>query len=289
MVFISAVLIKILLSVGINNLYANVIITDIDDTLKITNTSLIGESLKGFFYKDLSYFPAMKFLFNDLRNTSLQNRFYYVSNSFEDVFDGNEWIEATGFPPGDVYQRDNLYDKIIQRENLDSNDHKIESIEKILSTLNKKEDYLFFGDNAQKDSEVYLSAVRKHQLNAKIFIRDIKGKNLFVSILTYGPVKEEGLITYTFDRDLWYNLDLFSMFNDYSLSTWLNFYMDTFNKASLTKSHQKLLLRDNLKKLCSQEKANYKQCAFKIELMVSSTLGKSFREKAPHGQYNLFR
>lgn len=28
---------------------------------------------------------------------------------------------------------------------------------------------------------------------------------------------------------------------------------------------------------------------FKIDLMVSATLGKSFRRKAPHGQYNLFR
>lgn len=289
MAFIFVALIKIFSIVGINNLYANVIITDIDDTLKITNSSLIDESVKGFFYKDIAYFPAMKFLFNDLKNSSLQNHFYYVSNSFEDIFDGYEWIETTGFPAGDVYQRDNLYDRVLQRENLESSDHKMESIEKILSNTNQEETYIFFGDNAQKDPEIYTDIVKKHQLKAQIFIRDIQGKNLFVSMLTYEPMKKEGIVAYTFDRDLWYDLDLFFMFNDYSLDTWLRFYMDTFNKTSLTKSQERLLTKNNLKRLCSLEKQNYKECAFKIDLMVSATLGKSFRRKAPHGQYNLFR
>lgn len=287
--FIFVALIKIFSIVGINNLYANVIITDIDDTLKITNSILIGESLKGFFYKDVTYFPAMKVLFNDLKNASLQNRFYYVSNSFEDIFDGYEWIETTGFPRGDVYQRDNLYDKVLQRENLENKDHKIAAIKNVLAHTNKNESYFFFGDNAQQDPEIYLDIVKKHQLEAHIFIRDIQGKNLFVSMLTYEPMKKEQVMTYTFDRDLWYNLDLFFMFNDYSLNTWFHFYMDTFKKSSLTKSHEKLLSKINSKRLCSLEKKNYKECAFKIDLMVSSTLGKSFRQKAPHGQYNLFR
>ncbi len=125
---------------------ATSIVTDIDDTIKITHVNdPVEAAFRGLF--TASAFLGMSQLYNK-EITHSDASIYYVSGSPQFLtYAVNILLSKNNFPAGDIYLRNDLGLPEIYS-------HKMISIKKIFAE-NTKDQFLMFGDDTERDFEVY--------------------------------------------------------------------------------------------------------------------------------------
>ncbi len=126
-----------------------VIVSDIDDTLKISHILDKVSAVENSVHLE-NQFYGMSDLFNSLQSSDgLQ--FYYVSNALTFIhFLHSEFLSQHQFPKGPLVLRANYFDK----------EHKIRSITRIILKTRPSR-VLLIGDNGERDSEIYAQIEKK--------------------------------------------------------------------------------------------------------------------------------
>lgn len=180
-----------------------VVISDIDDTLKKSNSMGKPVEQAYHFLRKIPYME-MRDLFSEIKRSGRQNneetKFYYVSAAYQFTFNAQAWISKYQFPAG--------YSYLKTKENkAPTYDFKMKTIQRILDeerkTLPPGETLTvyMFGDNAQFDAQVYKDLDQKNSLKAHIYIRDVRTiSTYFDSTL---PVKKDPAVkTYFSEMEL---------------------------------------------------------------------------------------
>lgn len=179
-----------------------IVISDIDDTLKKSNSAGKGPEQIYHFLKKVPYLE-MRDLFNEIKENEKSRgesiKFYYVSAAKTYTFNAQKWLQKYNFPLG----RSTLKDFGEHRETYD---FKYAVIKKIIldemQTVDLTDlepfEVLMFGDNAQVDAQVYSVISKELNLNAKIYIRDVRSTSTFFDSTL--PVDQLEGVTYYFSE-----------------------------------------------------------------------------------------
>jgi phosphatidate phosphatase APP1 len=156
------------LLISLNSFSKTVIISDVDDTIRTTFTmgnyfELATAFAKGGIYKNL------RNIFKDI-GQSEDTDYYYVSATYDLLYNQQKWLKKKGFPKGEAIYRSIRSGKTYK--------FKKYTIEKILKKYSEKErgeiQFLFFGDNSSHDEDVYIDILKENpNLKASVFIRDV--------------------------------------------------------------------------------------------------------------------
>ncbi len=148
------------------------IISDIDDTIKISNVFDREQLVKGLFFDEYKIAPGMPELYG-----SLQSRgacFHYVSSSPWQLYPSIKPLLDTFYPPGSLTQRHFFVgDRSLVDFFHSSMEYKKKSIQKLLDQFSERY-FLLIGDSGEKDPEVYCQIAQSHpdRISA-ILIRDV--------------------------------------------------------------------------------------------------------------------
>lgn len=218
-----------------------VVISDIDDTLKQSNSMGKPFEQAYHFLKKVPYLN-MRDLFIEIKKDAINRGdgigFYYVSAAYSITFKADKWIDKYHFPQGRTVLKNlknkiptyefkyNVIKQILEQElrNLDS-----ENGEQIIVYM--------FGDNAQVDAQVY-SDIKKELLltEAQIYIRDVRAEATYFDSSV--PVVKSTESTYYFSE--------VELFNDSKM----NFISNDLKQRALMDYHQyKLIPKYTLKTL----------------------------------------
>jgi phosphatidate phosphatase APP1 len=249
-------LVLILLFLSFNLSAKLVIISDLDETLRISKTHNYLLSLTEII-KGVKSFDQMKVLFNQLQKDE-QADFIYISASYYKFYNGAKWIRKQGFPTGKVYQKPKL--------TLSSKEFKLQMLEKLFKNgdFDASDNFLFFGDNSSHDEQVYTEFKAKYGLNGDIFIRDIKSKATpFSSYIT--PQRVQGInYFYTEWQLLGTSLETFM-----SPST-IDYIKKQYKQTRGVVCSQKYYLKKLLEKaICSQKITRY-QCQTRVNREIKN-------------------
>lgn len=150
------------------------VISDIDDTLKISEVHDKKALLRNTFYKPFEAAPGMSAFYRDLRERQ-QARFHYVSASPWQLYPPLQaFMDTEGFPRGSFHLKYfrwkdknffNLFqDPIVYKRGL---------IEGLLAKYPRRA-FVLIGDSGEKDPEVYGEIARAHPGRIRhILIRDV--------------------------------------------------------------------------------------------------------------------
>lgn len=130
------------------------IISDVDDTIKLSNVGDRRELLANTFTREFQSIPGMCRLYQSwaLRGVS----FHYVTASPWPLYEPLvSWLDADGFPVGSMHLRHvRLRDLSGKRHREQAIRTKKDTIERILRTYPGRR-FLLFGDSGEHDSEIY--------------------------------------------------------------------------------------------------------------------------------------
>ncbi|KNC98275.1 uncharacterized protein SPPG_06672 [Spizellomyces punctatus DAOM BR117] len=159
------------------------IISDIDDTIKISEVNDKKKLLDNTFLKPFTPVPQMSDLYNKLasglRETNQNPAFHYLSGSPWNLFRPLlNFTQEFKFPPGQFILRDlavldgSFIDFLTQ-----SKTYKLERIELLLRSFPNRK-LIMFGDSTEADPEIYGEVARRFPNNVScISIRRVTGVN----------------------------------------------------------------------------------------------------------------
>jgi hypothetical protein len=153
-----------------------IVISDIDDTIKITQVLDRRAAVKNTFIEPFKPVPGMPELYRAWA-TNLGAQFFYVSASPWQLFlPLSEFIRASAFPAGtfclkEFRLKDNTRFSLFENPEM----FKPGAIEPILKTFPERK-FVFVGDSGERDPEIYGGLARRYQKQVRhIFIRDVTG------------------------------------------------------------------------------------------------------------------
>lgn len=151
------------------------VISDIDDTIKVSHVLDKKELLRKTFLKDFTPVPGMAELYQHWA-TNQSVAFHYLSSSPSQLFPPlNEFIEQNDFPSGSFHLR--VLDwRTEWQNNSASRAHKLAVIESLIKRF-KQRRFILVGDSGESDPEIYGRMARKYPNNVvKILIRNVTGQ-----------------------------------------------------------------------------------------------------------------
>jgi len=155
------------------------IISDIDDTVKITNYLSKKEFYKNTFLREFQEVPGMKELFHKCKSEYESCSIHYVSASPYQLFEElHSFFERAGFPSATFHlKRIRVKDKTLLQLFADPKDYKLRQIEPLLRNFPQRK-FILIGDSGEKDPEVYVELYRRYpdQIE-KIWIRNVNEAN----------------------------------------------------------------------------------------------------------------
>jgi len=151
------------------------IISDIDDTVKITNYLDKKEFYKNIFIREFKAVPGMVEYFLECKTQYENCCFHYVSASPYQLFEAlDNFFRQTGFPPATFHlKKIRIKDKTLLQLLADPRDYKMRQIEPLLKTFPNRT-FILIGDSGEMDPEVYTEIFRKYpEQIEKILIRNV--------------------------------------------------------------------------------------------------------------------
>jgi hypothetical protein len=129
----------------------NIVISDVDDTLKLAHAPSLTGSLE-YARDSQSHFTGLNSLFQLILQDDTTTSFFYVSSAPEWLMKKTHlaFLKNTAFPAGNY----------VGLTNNKSDEHKLIEIRKIINQLHPKR-VLFVGDNGQIDAKVYATIVNE--------------------------------------------------------------------------------------------------------------------------------
>jgi phosphatidate phosphatase APP1 len=154
------------------------VISDIDDTMKVTGVHSRRSLLENTFLREFQAIEGMAPLYDSWAAQGAT--FHYVSSSPWQLYDSlAELLAASGFPPGTFHLRSfRLRDHMLRRLLLIRRRGKVQAMYSLLRTFPQRR-FVFVGDSGERDPEIYGTLARKfgHQV-AAIYIRDLPERPL---------------------------------------------------------------------------------------------------------------
>ncbi|EME40213.1 hypothetical protein DOTSEDRAFT_138108 [Dothistroma septosporum NZE10] len=155
------------------------VISDIDDTIKITQTpSPLGILHSTFVVEEPEPVPGMPALYTHVQSTLHTPPFFYVSASPYNLYPFLRRFREAHYPKGTIILRDASWQNLgglIASLNQDTQEYKVDRIKKIHSWFPHHR-FVCIGDSTQKDPESYGEIARKFPGWIKaIFIRKVTG------------------------------------------------------------------------------------------------------------------
>lgn len=141
-----------------------VVVSDIDDTIKVSHV-LDPDSAVGNALKVGNVFRGMSYLYSLIQASHHQTQFFYLTNAPQVGFDRihARFLEIHEFPNGDLLLRRNITD----------NEHKIRSLRKIVDD-NSGAQFILIGDNGERDPAFYNQIrLERPNENFTVFIREV--------------------------------------------------------------------------------------------------------------------
>ena len=149
------------------------VISDVDDTIKISNVNSIIEAAKKLFIKPIEFFDDMVVKYNEWHVTM---DFAYVSAGFKQSYDFIKPEMDQKFPKGPLILRSV---KLNQRDS--TYNFKVNAISEIIESMDNK--VALVGDSTQKDAAVYAHLYQKYPSRiCKIYIRLILAKQMVKTV-----------------------------------------------------------------------------------------------------------
>ena len=153
------------------------IVSDVDDTIKISDVANRKELLQNTFTRQFRAVDGMTQLYQDWAEQGCS--FHYVSASPWPLYEPlDQWLNSDGFPAGSVHLR---YVKLRELRN-DREGHgsfraKRAAIEQILRSFPGRR-FVLVGDAGERDAELYAQVARSFgDQVAHICIRQVKGRH----------------------------------------------------------------------------------------------------------------
>ena len=150
------------------------IISDIDDTIKVSNVGDRHQLLANTFLREFQGIEGMAELYNDWFQRGTD--FHYVSSSPWQLHAPLLDLQTSGgFPRGTIHLRNfQLRNHVVQRALMIRRHGKSTSIKSLLQAFPQRK-FILIGDSGEKDPEIYRKICRKYSDQvAGLFIRDIK-------------------------------------------------------------------------------------------------------------------
>lgn len=148
------------------------VISDIDDTIKISRVTDKRKLVRGLFFDDYHPAPGMPEFYQQLANAGAS--FHYVSASPWQLYPSLAPFLDKYFPFGCLSQR-HFYigDKSFVDFFQSSMDYKIKTVSRLLERYPQRQ-FVLVGDSGEKDPEVYLHIAKKYpQQVSDILIREV--------------------------------------------------------------------------------------------------------------------
>lgn len=152
------------------------VISDIDDTVKITQVNDRREMLLNTFVRPFQAAPGLPEHFRRLAHAE-GTRFHYLSASpFQLAPALEDFLRDEAFPPGSLHLRESTRWNTLIPGSGDSRAHKLGVIAQLLADFPQRR-FLLVGDSGEADPEIYAQAAREHlgRITA-IVIRDVHGE-----------------------------------------------------------------------------------------------------------------
>ncbi len=153
------------------------VISDIDDTIKVTNVADRQALLANTFLRDFEAVPGMAALYGAWAAKGV--RFHYVSASPWQLYQPlSAWMKAERFPAGSFHLK---HFRIKDHTALDliasPEQQKLDTIESIVTTFPGRQ-FILVGDSGEKDPEIYGTIARKFpQQVIRILIRNVTSED----------------------------------------------------------------------------------------------------------------
>ena len=151
------------------------IVSDIDDTVKITNYLDKKEFYKNTFLREFNEVPGMVDKFNLCKSQYENCCFHYVSASPYQLYEElDNFFQRAGFPPASFHLKQiRVKDKTVLQLLADPLCYKLRQIEPLLKTFPDRK-FIFIGDSGEKDPEVYTKIFQKYPNQVdQIWIRNV--------------------------------------------------------------------------------------------------------------------
>jgi len=151
-----------------------IVISDIDDTIKTSNSMGVLGQL--YHFLKMESYPAMSRIFNDIKSHHEVDgiQFFYVSAAPDALYDQDEWLAFNNFPKGCSFLRQSILEETYQ--------YKMNTLRTILKSVDLSSSFLFFGDNSSKDKRVYEDIIKEFNIeNSQVFIRDVAMTETFIN------------------------------------------------------------------------------------------------------------
>lgn len=155
------------------------VISDIDDTVKISEVHDKTALLKNTFSRPFMPVPDMAEFYQQLATKESSVTFHYVSASPWQLYPFlTEFLDTYNFPPGSFHLRffrwkdENLFTLFKS-----SKPHKIETIESLLQCCPQRR-FILVGDSGEQDAEIYAQFARQHpERIIHIYIHEVLRKD----------------------------------------------------------------------------------------------------------------
>ena len=152
------------------------VISDIDDTIKVTNVTDQKALLRNTFLREYQAVPGMAGPYRKMSDDGVQ--FHYVSNSPWQLYTPlSSFLEKQGFPEGTYHMRPlRLKDRSIVKFLRSPEAHKRATLTSFLETF-KQRKFVLIGDCGEKDPEIYGDFGRRYPAQVeRILLRDPSGQ-----------------------------------------------------------------------------------------------------------------
>ncbi len=154
------------------------VVSDIDDTIKISNVRDHAELLRNTFLREFKPVPGMAAYYLQLAAQADTTRFHYLSSSPHQLYPAlDAFLQGNGFPLGSVHLRHiDILDEVLG-DGDSSRRHKLATLQQLFSQFPERR-FLLIGDSGEADPEIYAEIAKRYpKQTAGIRIRDVTGEN----------------------------------------------------------------------------------------------------------------
>jgi len=150
------------------------VISDIDDTIKVTEVRDHQATLRNTFLREFQSVPGMAQFYQTLARSN-HAAFHYLSASPWQLYEPlNEFVRSNGFPAGTFHLKPFRWkSRSFISLFADPVKYKLSVIEPILKRYPKRQ-FILIGDSGERDPEIYGELARKFPKQIdQIYIRDV--------------------------------------------------------------------------------------------------------------------
>ena len=153
------------------------VISDIDDTVKVTQVRDQQQMLLNTFARAFKAVPGMAGHYQRLARNP-QTRFHYLSSSPIQLLPPlHDFLRDSGFPLGSMHLRESTTLRTLIPGEGESRAHKLSGIARLMEDFPQRR-FLLVGDSGELDPEIYGEVMRKHPDRIEgVVIRDVTGED----------------------------------------------------------------------------------------------------------------